>query len=333
MMTDKHFPKIKLSRKQYKFAKKPWITHDLLKSIKLHNKLYIKYQKSGKKDDFTTYKASKNKVTRQKETAKALYFQNEIGKSKNTSSTWKAINKILMTDKRKLNTLPSKLTVNRNSVTDPASICTELNQHFCNIGHKMAGANDKPSKILSSMYFYGQRVMNSIYIEDASEDEILDIINNLNPNKAPGYDDIPTKLIKAAKFSLAPLLNTIFNSRLKNGLYPDKLKIARVIPSRRGGAKFELKNYRPISVLSAINKIFETIIKKRLTTFWTKYNVFAPTQFGFRGDHSTTLAIAYLHELIITELDNDRSVCTIFMDLAKAFDTVNHNILLYKLEQ
>ena len=82
-----------------------------------------------------------------------------------------------------------------------------------------------------------------------------------------------------------------------------------------------------------MNKIFETIIKQRLITFWTKYNVFVPTQFGFKENRSTTLAIAHLHELIITVLHNDRSVCTIFMDLAKAFDTVNHNILLFKLEQ
>ena len=131
----------------------------------------------------------------------------------------------------------------------------------------MAEANDKPSKNLSSMHFYGQRDINSMYIEDAHEDEILDIINNLNPNKAPGYDDIPTKLIKTATFSLAPILKTIFNSCLKNGLHPDELKIERVIPLHKGGAQFELKNYRPIPILSTINKIFETIIKQRLITF------------------------------------------------------------------
>ena len=165
--------------------------------------------------------------------------------------------------------------------------------------------------------FLRKRVINSIYIEEVSKDEILDIIDNLNPNKALGYNDIPTKLIKAAKFSLAPILNIIFNSCLKNGPHPDELKIARVIPWHKGGAKFELKNYRPISILSTINKILETIIKQRLITFWTKYNVFVPTQFGCRGDHSTTLAIAYLHEPIITELNNNKSVCTIFMDLAQ----------------
>ena len=109
------------------------------------------------------------------------------------------------------------------------------------------------------MHFYEQRVINSIYIEDTSKDKIVDIINNSSSNKASGYDDIPTKLIKAAKFSPAPFLNTIFNSCLNSGLYPDELKIARVIPLHKGGAKFELKNFRPISILSSINKIFETI--------------------------------------------------------------------------
>ena len=93
MVTNKHFLKIKLSRKLYKFTEKPWMTHNLLKSIKLQNKLFIKYQKSSKKADYTTYKAYRNEVTPQKETARVLYFQNEIGKSKNTSSTWKLLTK------------------------------------------------------------------------------------------------------------------------------------------------------------------------------------------------------------------------------------------------
>ena len=94
-----------------------------------------------------------------------------------------------------------------------------------------------------------------------------------------------------------------------------------------------MKNYRPISILSVFNKIFETIIKHRLLNFWKKYNVFVPTQFGFRENHSTTLAIAHLNELIINDLDNNNSVCAIFLDLAKAFDTCNHKILLFKLDQ
>ena len=94
-----------------------------------------------------------------------------------------------------------------------------------------------------------------------------------------------------------------------------------------------MKNCHSISILSVFNKIFETIIKRRLLNFWNKYNVFVPTQFDFRENHSTALAIAHLNELIIYELDNNNSVCAIFLDLAKAFGTCNHKILLLKLDQ
>ena len=148
-------------------------------------------------------------------------------------------------------------------------------------------------------------------------------------------DDIPTKLIKAATHSLSPFLSSIFKSCLENGHYPDGLKIARVTPLHKGGSKSKMKNFRRISILSAFNKIFETIIKRRRLNFWKKYNVFVSTQFGFRENHSTTLTIAHLSELIINDLDNNNSVCAIFLDLAKAFDTCNHKILLpvFKLDQ
>ena len=120
---------------------------------------------------------------------------------------------------------------------------------------------------------------------------------------------------------------------MESGHYPDGLKIARVTPLHKGGSKSETKNYCPISILSVFNKIFETIIKNRLLNFWKKYNVIVPTQFGFRENHSTTLAIALLNELIINDLDNNNSVCAIFLDLAKEFDTCNHKILVFKLDQ
>ena len=109
--------------------------------------------------------------------------------------------------------------------------------------------------------------------------------------------------------------------------------LTRVTPLHKGGTTTDLKNYRPISILSSLNKIFEIIIIKRTLKFWDKYNVFVPTQFGFRENYSTSLAIAHLHELVINELDKNNSIRALFLDLAKAFDTVNHNILLFKSEQ
>ena len=197
----------------------------------------------------------------------------------------------------------------------------------------MAKSIGKSSIKANSQSFYGKRDSHSFYFEPTNDDEIVNIIKDLNPNKAPGYDDIPTKLIKAAAHSLSSILSSIFNSCLESGHYPDGLKIAQVTPLHKGGSKSDMKNYHPISLLSVFKKIFEAIIRRGLLNFWKKYNVFVPTQFGFRENHSTTLAIAHLNELIINDLDNNNSVCAIFLDLAKAFDTCNHKILLLKLGQ
>ena len=294
-----------------------------MKSIKKQNRLFAKCQKTCSDADLKTY---------QKETAKEMLFQKEIGKSKNISSKWKTINKILRKGKHNSPLLPSKLNVNGIPLTNPSSICSKLHKYFCNIGHDMAKSIDKSSMKANLQSFYGKRVSHFIYFELTNDEEIENIIKDPNPNKAPGYDDIPTKLVEAAPHSLSPFLSSIFNSCLESGHYPDGLEIARVTPLHKGGSKSEMKNYRPISILSVFNKIFETIIKRRLLNFWKTYNVFVPTQFGFRENQSTTLAIAHLNELIINDLDNN-SVCAIFLDLAKAFDTCNHKILLFKLDQ
>ena len=135
-----------------------------------------------------------SKITHQKETAKAMFFQKEIGKSKNISSTSKTINKIL--SKRNCSSLPSKLNINESPLTDPSSICSELNQYICNIGDEMAKSIDKSSIKATLLSFYGKQVSHSIYFEPANEEKIVNIIEDLNPNEAPELDDIPTKLIK-----------------------------------------------------------------------------------------------------------------------------------------
>ena len=174
--------------------------------------------------------------------------------------------------------------------------------------------------------------LQSIVLHATNKHEVIEILAGLNSNKSSGYIDTPTALIKESKYLIARPLATAYNHCLETGVYPDILKIAKVIPLHKKGPKQEVGNYRPISILSPVNKIFKTILHKRLIEFREKYYLFADKRFGFRKNHSTNLALTFLHEAILKQRDLDNSVCAIFMDFAKTFDTVNDQILIGKLE-
>ena len=124
----------------------------------------------------------------------------------------------------------------------------------------------------------------------------------------------------------------IINHSFQTGLFPDALKISEVIPIHKGGSTEELNNCRPISLLSIFDKIIEKIMHKRLYEFLQEHNILFQNQFGFRKNNSTYFAIIEIAEKIKETVDNKKYGCGIFIDLRKAFDTVNHEILLRKLE-
>ena len=117
-----------------------------------------------------------------------------------------------------------------------------------------------------------------------------------------------------------------------NGIFPDKLKIVKVVPLHKGGSTEDLNNFRPISLLSIFDKIIEKIMHKRLYHFLELHNVLFDNQFGFRKNNSTSYALMEITEKIKESIDNGKYGCGIYIDLRKAFDTVNHNILIKKLE-
>ena len=165
--------------------------------------------------------------------------------------------------------------------------------------------------------FCGKPIQKSIYFEPVSENEVEGIISMFNPNKAQGIDNISIRLIKLAKAILSPYLTRMMNNFITTGQYPDVLKIARVTSIYKKRSKTKLSNYRPISILTPFNKIFEIVIKQRRLNFWKKHKIFDQTQFGIRKNF-TILASRPTHfrEYLLSELDSNINICSIFVDLA-----------------
>ena len=168
-------------------------------------------------------------------------------------------------------------------------------------------------------------------IAHISIEEVLDIINQLE-NKSTGPQSIPIKLLKLIPDLILIPLCRIINQSFQTGVFPDALKISEVIPIHKGGSTEERNNYRPISLLSIFDKIIEKIMHKRLYDFLQEHNILFQNHFGFRKNNSTSFALIEITEKIKETTDNKKYGCGIFIDLRKAFDTVNHEILLKKLE-
>ena len=159
----------------------------------------------------------------------------------------------------------------------------------------------------------------------------MEMLNNLKPKPSCGYDGISTKLLKTCRLEICKPLTLIINQMLTTGIFPDDLKVAKVIPLFKKGKKEILDNYRPISLLPSLSEIFERVIFNQIHAYFTAHNLYYSGQYGFREKHSTQLAALELVDRITRDLDIGNTPISIFIDLSKAFDTLDHNILLSKL--
>ena len=215
--------------------------------------------------------------------------------------------------------------------TGPTKIAEGFNAYFSSIAEKLQ-QNISFGGVDFTKYLTTPLGHNFLF-KAVDENEISIIIDSLENSKATGPHSIPTEILKIIKLNIVYPLKEIINISFATGVYPDKLKIAKVIPifKTKGDLLLTL-NYRPISLLSNVNKIFEKLVYARLYSFLNLHNCIYELQFGFRAKHSTNHALFSLTEMIREALDNSNFACGIFIDLQKAFDTVDHHILLKKLE-
>ena len=176
----------------------------------------------------------------------------------------------------------------------------------------------------------GERQINSFIFSETSATEVLSIINKFK-NKKTTMNNIPIFVLKKIAHIIAPLLSDLFNDSIKYGTFPEKLKIGRVIPIHKSGSHKNITNYRPITTLSVFSKIFEKLVHKRLSKFISKYNLINDNQFGFLKNKNTSDAILEFLDNLYDSLNNNQLHLALYLDFSKAFDTVNHDILMSKL--
>ena len=266
---NKNFPLIN----KHKFVKpfdKPYINLELKQLIKQKNKLQRKYVKRPL-TYANEYKHLRNRVTSLIRNAKSKYFKDKLNSSSGDSKkTWNVINEIIRPKTVHYQDKFSNISINDNQViendfiTNPYDIVNKFNSYFTKIGSvlssKIAHSN------FSCTHFMGQRNPNIFSFRTVNETEISSLIQGLE-DAAAGYDEMSPKIIKYGLSYILKPLTHIINCSLKTGTVPSKLKIAKVTPIFKKGSKQLFSNYRPISVLPVLSKIFEKVVHKQLTNF------------------------------------------------------------------
>ena len=215
--------------------------------------------------------------------------------------------------------------------SDSTLIANAFNNYFANIGQSLSNSIKQP-KNRSFKEYLKNPPASKLTFKNISEGDTLKIINNLNTKKSSGQDGLSLNLLKYIKLELAKSITLIINQSLNTGIFPDKLKIAKLTPIHKQNDKTRIDNYIPISLLPAISKIIERAIFDQITTYFNINKLFHNNQYGFRKEHSTELAALEVIDRITCNLDNGKIPFNIYLDLSKAFDTLDHNILIEKLK-
>ena len=309
----------------------PWLSRGLLKSIDKKNSLYKKFVQSTTSSRELRYKAYKNKLNHLIRIAKRTYYDSKLEDAKNDiRTTWKLLNEVI--NKRKNNpSLPSSFKSDGKTITDPMDIANRFCKYFTNIGPKLASAIPTVNSA-TFRSFLGSNDYPSIILKPTNTRELESICGLFSPRKAPGYDNISMRVIKHSFHLISSPLANIINLSLVKGIFPDKLKLGKVIPIYKTEDPSLFVNYRPISLLPNFSKFFEKVIYNRLVEFVEMNEIFYLRQFGFRKNHSTSHALIHLLNKISSAIDQRETTVGIFLDLSKTFDTIDHDILFTKLE-
>ncbi len=348
----KEIPTKRIKINKYNTKRSPWITQGLLNSIKKRDMLYKQLVKT--KSTSPSYDTKKHKLHEHKTLLRKLikktkkdYYTNQFTKfSNDCKNTWKLLNQIAGRKTLKRN-LPNSFRLKiegpkeekKNDekleieIIGDKALADEFNSYFSQIGRDLSQNITYTGQKLVESYLTAPTDCKFIF-ELATDQDILDQIGTVTKKNSSGYDNLSSKALIQFAPIIHPALRIITNQSLITGIFPSTLKVAIVIPIYKGNNSDpnDFGNYRPISLLPTISKIIEKVVHTQLYKYMDKNNLFINSQYGFRKNHATEYAAMEFVDQIAQTLNNKRTPFAIFIDLSKAFDTLDHHILLQKLK-
>ena len=329
ILFDKHFPQRSIKQSQKFTPRHEWMTKGLMKSCVKKSKLYKKFCISQNGYHKAKYIAYRNKLKTLLRKAEQHFFVEKFkSMSGNIKETWKLLGSLLNSN-NSMTDITNHFTVDGIDVLDKHMIVEKFNNYFVNIGNNLAASIQSAPTAFSD--YLKTPNLSSFVLLPVDAAEVVSIVSDLQSKWSAGVDCIPTSIMKSSIIYIAEPISKIVNQSFQKGTCPDKLKIAKICPIFKSGEKNIFSNYRPISILPSFSKIFEKAMSNRLMSFFESKNILIDNQFGFRKKRSTYMALLEMYENVSSAIDNQEFSVGIFIDLSKAFDTINHSILIEKL--
>ena len=307
-----------------------WITPRIKNLIRERDRAKRKAEKD--RSIWPEYKRLRNRVTSELRRAVEGYYRSLIDEnSSNPKEMWKTINKVL--NKNQCSTAPASVMYEGKLIEKQKEIAEAFNNHFTTIGPKLAERvetkeSDDPLRYLIDE---GPSATPLFEFHAIDPSTIEKEIKTLKCSKSARYDKVSVKLVKDAAEILCKPLAATFNSSFEKGIFPDKWKIAKVTSIFESGSKNDMGNYRPMSVLSVFSRLLEKLGHDQVSNYLKVHKKFSKNQHAFLKMHSTLTSLLNVTDAWFSNIDKRKINISVFLDLKKAFDTVDHEILLSKL--